>query len=216
MAWLNSPAVQLGFSLIFLWIIYRFLTKKKSKKNNGKLGLPQGPRPSPLIGDLHLLGSLPHKSLAEMANKYGLIMFLRLGSVLTVVASSPAMAKEFLKTHDLIFANRPPSSAARYMAYESRDVVLGSYGEYWRQMKKLCTIELLTAKGTESFRWVREEEVSATVRSVWEESVKGIRYIELRKPIFSLSLNIVCRMFAGKNLPRPSSERRAEVFTDGG
>ncbi|GLJ23607.1 hypothetical protein SUGI_0447070 [Cryptomeria japonica] len=58
MTWLYSSAVELGFSLIFLWIIYRFVTRKKSKSNKGKLGLP----PGPLLGNLHLLGSLRHKS----------------------------------------------------------------------------------------------------------------------------------------------------------
>ncbi|XP_057819505.2 cytochrome P450 71AU50 [Cryptomeria japonica] len=198
MAWLNSPAVELVFSLIFLWTIYRFVTTRKSKNNQGELGLPPGPRPWPVIGNLHLLGSLPHKSLAELGNKYGPIMFLRLGSVPTVVASSPAMAKEFLKTHDLIFANRPPSATGKYLACERRDVAQAPYGEYWRQMRKLCTIELLTAKRTDSFRWVREEEVRAMVRSLWEESEKGVRCVDLRKPISSLTLNIICRMFAGR------------------
>ncbi|XP_057819504.1 cytochrome P450 71AU50 [Cryptomeria japonica] len=198
MAWFNSLAVELGFPLILLWIIYRFVTKRKSQTNKGKLGLPPGPRPWPLIGNLHLLGSLPHKSLADLAKKYGPIMSLRLGSVPTIVASSPAMAKEFLKTHDLIFANRPPSAAAHYMAYQRRNMVFAPYGEYWRQIRKLCTIELLTTKRTESFRWVREEEVSAMVRSVWEKSNKGMRCSELRKPISSLTLNIICRMFAGR------------------
>ncbi|GLJ45520.1 hypothetical protein SUGI_0958370 [Cryptomeria japonica] len=198
MAWLNSPVVELGLSLIFLWMIYRFVTKKKSQSNKGELGLPPGPRPWPLVGNLHLLGGLPHKSLAELAKKYGPIMFLRLGSVPTVVASSPAMAKEFLKTHDLIFANRPPSAAAHYIAYDRRDMVFSPYGENWRQIRKLCTIELLTTKRTESFRWVREEEVSAMVRSVWEKSNNGMRCIEVRKPISSLTLNIICRMFAGR------------------
>ncbi|GLJ45522.1 hypothetical protein SUGI_0958420 [Cryptomeria japonica] len=161
MIWLDFPAVELGFSLIFLLIIYRFLTTRKS--NKGELRLPPGPRPWPLVGNLNLLGSLPHQSMAELAKKYGPIMFLRLGSVPTVVATSPAMAKEFLKTHDLIFANRPTSSVSKIMAYESRDVVLAPYGEYWRQMRKLCTMELLSAKRTESFRWVREDEASALV-----------------------------------------------------
>ncbi|GLJ45531.1 hypothetical protein SUGI_0958520 [Cryptomeria japonica] len=117
MAWLNSPAVELAFSLIFLWTIYRFVTTRKSKNNQGELGLPPGPRPWPVIGNLHLLGRLPHKSLAELANKYGHIMFLRWGSVPTVVASSPAMAKEFFKNHGLIFANKPPSATGKYLAY---------------------------------------------------------------------------------------------------
>ncbi|GLJ45525.1 hypothetical protein SUGI_0958450 [Cryptomeria japonica] len=111
-------------------------------------------------------------------------MFLHLGSVPTVVATSPAMPKEFLKTNDLIF--------------ERRNVALAPYGEYWRQIRKLCTMELLTANRTESFRWVRGEQVSAMVRSVWEESEKGVCYVNLRKPISTLTLNIICRMVAGR------------------
>ncbi|GLJ45534.1 hypothetical protein SUGI_0958560 [Cryptomeria japonica] len=130
----DSPAVELGFSVIFLWFIYIFLTKKKSKRNKGELGLPPGPRPLPLVGNLHLLGSLPHQSMAELAKKYEPIMFLRLGSVPTIVDTSPAKAKEIFKTHYVIFANRPPSSAAKYMGYERRDMVMVPYGEFWRQM----------------------------------------------------------------------------------
>ncbi|GLJ45512.1 hypothetical protein SUGI_0958240 [Cryptomeria japonica] len=40
-------------------------------------------------------------------------------------------------------------------------------------MRKFCTTELLSAKRTELFRWVREEEATAMVRSLWEGSEKG-------------------------------------------
>ncbi|XP_059067779.1 cytochrome P450 750A1-like [Cryptomeria japonica] len=213
MAWLNFPAVELCFSLIFLWIIYRFLTA--SKRNKGKLGLPPGPRPWPLVGNLHLFGTFPPKSVTQLGKKYGPIMFLRLGSVPTVVASSPAMAKEFLKTHDLIFASRPATSGAKYLGYERRDVALAPYGEYWRQMRKLCTMELLTTKRTESFRWVREEEATAMVRSVWEGSEKGMRSVELRNLISTLSLNTICRMFAGRRYSELSGgDSFLEIMTE--
>ncbi|XP_059067781.1 cytochrome P450 750A1-like [Cryptomeria japonica] len=184
------PCCRVGFFAHLPLDYIQICDNEEEQEQPGELGLPPGPRPWPVIGNLHLLVSLPHKSLAEP------IMFLRLGSVPTVVASSPAMAEEFLKTHELIFANRPTSAMGKYLAYERRDM---AQAPYWWQMKKLCTIELLTAKRTESFRWVREEEVSAMVRSVWEESKKIIRYVELRKPIYSVSFNIVCRMFAGKS-----------------
>ncbi|GLJ45529.1 hypothetical protein SUGI_0958500 [Cryptomeria japonica] len=35
-------------------------------------------------------------------------------------------------------------------------------------------------------------------RSVWQKSNKGMRCTELRKPISSFTLNIICRMFAGR------------------
>ncbi|GLJ45492.1 hypothetical protein SUGI_0958000 [Cryptomeria japonica] len=202
-------------SLLLLSIWWLLKKKNMIKSNKGELGLPPGPRPWPLVGNLHLLGSFPPKSVTETGKKYGPTMFLRLGSVPTVVASSPAMAKEFLKTHDLIFASRPATSGAKYLGYERRDVALAPYGEYWRQMRKLCTMILLTAKRTESFRWVREEEATAMVRSVWEGSEKGMRSVELRNLISTLSLNTICRMFAGRRYSELSGgESFIEIMTE--
>ncbi|EAZ15414.1 hypothetical protein OsJ_30826 [Oryza sativa Japonica Group] len=73
--------------------------------------LPPGPRPLPLIGSLHLLGDLPHRSLAGLAKTYGPLMSLRLGAVTTVVASSPEVAREFLQKHDAVFATRSTPDA---------------------------------------------------------------------------------------------------------
>ncbi|XP_057843435.2 cytochrome P450 750A1-like [Cryptomeria japonica] len=125
-------------------------------------------------------------------------MFLRLGSVPTVVVSSPALAKEFLKTHDLVFANRPNCAVGKYICYDHKDVAYGPYGGYWRQMRKLLTVELLTGKRIDSFRFVREEEVSAMIASIWQESGRGTHCVDLKRSLSSLTRNITCRMFASR------------------
>ncbi|GLJ31823.1 hypothetical protein SUGI_0640380 [Cryptomeria japonica] len=160
--------------------------------------LPPGPRPWPVIGSLHLLGNLPHQALTRLAKKYGSIMFLRLGSIPTVVVSSPDMAKEFLKTHDLVFATRPYSINGKCVCYDHKDVAFGPYGASWRQMRKLLTVELLTVKRTESFRFVREEEVSSMIGSIWQESGQGAKFVDMKKSLSSLTQNITCRMFASR------------------
>ena len=56
-----------------------------------------------MVGNLfELQGNYNHsESMFHLATKYGpLCMSLSLGMKTTVVASSPAMAKEILKTHD--------------------------------------------------------------------------------------------------------------------
>ncbi|XP_057841414.2 cytochrome P450 71AU50 [Cryptomeria japonica] len=189
-----SEVVTIGLGIFFF--CYCFLYMRSNGRNKYKL--PPGPRPWPVIGSLHLLGKLPHQSLTTLAKKYGSIMFLRLGSIPTVVVSSPAMAKEFLKTHDLVFANRSKSTYGKYVCYDHKSVAFGPYGASWKQMRKLLTVELLTMKRNDSFRFVREEEVSDMIASIWQESRQGAQCVDVKKRLSSLTRNIVCRMFASR------------------
>ncbi|GLU14235.1 hypothetical protein SLE2022_308170 [Rubroshorea leprosula] len=70
-----------------------------------KLNLPPGPWP--IIGNLNLMGPLPHRSIHALSQKYGPIMQLRFGSFLVVVGSSPEIAKAFLKTTTSILPSVP-------------------------------------------------------------------------------------------------------------
>eukprot|EP01018_Ginkgo_biloba_P005297 Gb_04401 [translate_table: standard] len=168
-------------------------------KRNGRYRLPPGPNPWPIIGNLHMLGKLPHRTLQELAKKYGPVMYLRLGSMPTVVVSSPEMAKQFLKTHDAVFASRPLQLAGKYLTYDFKDVAFAPYGPYWRHMKKLCTIELLASKRIESFRSTREEEMSVIINSIWRESGRGTAPVNVTEKLTSLTTGIMCRMiFGGK------------------
>jgi len=54
-----------------------------------------------------LLGALPHHGMRRLAQRYDPIMLLRLSHVRTMVVSSPEAARDVLKTHDAILADRP-------------------------------------------------------------------------------------------------------------
>lgn len=72
-------------------------------------------------------------------------MLLHLGSVPTLVLSADA-AREVMKTNDLIFSNRPESSVALRLLYDTKDVSVAPYGEYWRQLKSIYVLQLLSNK----------------------------------------------------------------------
>ncbi|XP_060198636.1 cytochrome P450 71A1-like isoform X2 [Lycium barbarum] len=99
--------IALGAWLLALVFLSKYFNQYPKRK------LPPGPRPWPIIGNLNLLGSLPHNSLHHLSQKYGDLMLLKFGSKPVLVASSPEMAKEILKTHDAIFASRPALAAGK-------------------------------------------------------------------------------------------------------
>ena len=75
----------------------------------------------------------------RLGQVYGPLMHLQLGEVFTVIVSSAEYAKEIMKTHDVIFAQRPHSLASDILSYESTNIISAPYGHYWRQLRKFIS-----------------------------------------------------------------------------
>ncbi|XP_071739594.1 cytochrome P450 71AV8-like [Rutidosis leptorrhynchoides] len=176
------------FATLFLFIT--IITLFKSSEKN----LPPQPWKLPVIGHLHhLLGALPHHALTNLAKKHGPIIHLKLGQVSTVVISSPNLAKDIMNTHDLSFAGRSKSISAEIISYNYKDIACVSYGEYWRQMRKICVLELLSAKKVRSFQSIREKESWNLI-----ESIKGSNNaINLSEKIYMLMNTITSKNAVG-------------------
>ncbi|KAK4760794.1 hypothetical protein SAY87_005687 [Trapa incisa] len=160
-----------------------------------RLNLPPGPKPWPIMGNLDLIGPLPHRSIHELSRKYGPLMNLRFGSFHVVVGSSVEMARTMLKTHDVTFAGRPMTNAGKYTTYNYSNITWSQYGPYWRQARKMCIVELFSAKRLESFEYIRVEELKTFLRQL--HRAEG-RPITLKDHLSDLSLNVISRMVLGK------------------
>ncbi|BAT73343.1 hypothetical protein LR48_Vigan01g021700 [Vigna angularis] len=185
MIWLPLFAVFLTY--LWLW--------RRSKKNGKRL--PPGPKGFPILGSLHMLGKHPYRDLHQLAQKYGPIMHMRLGFVPTIVVSSPKAAQLFLKTHDLIYASRPPLEAAKYISWEQRNLAFAQYGSYWRNTRKMCTLELLSQAKINSFRPLRDAELDLLVKHL-REAAKDGTVVDLSARVAALSADTACRMILGK------------------
>ncbi|KAF7819859.1 cytochrome P450 CYP736A12-like [Senna tora] len=162
---------------------------------------PKGPPPLLVIGNLHQLGTLPHRSLQSLAKRYGPIMSLRLGHVPAIIVSSPEAAQLFLKTHDAVFASRPKSQASDYLSYGSKGMAFSEYGPYWRQMRKLCTLQLLSGSKIEMFGPLRREEVGVLVESIGK-SAAAREVVDLSERVGELVEDITYKMVFGRKRDR--------------
>nr|WMB80851.1 BX4 [Lamium galeobdolon] len=155
--------------------------------------LPPGPKPWPIIGNLNLIGSIPHQSLHYLSQKYGEIMLLKFGKFPVIVASSPNMAKLFLKVHDADFASRPLLAAGKYASYNYSDLTWAPYGPYWRQARKIYLSEVFNTKKFEFFEQIRVQEASNLLSRLRQLSGKPV---VLRDELQRYTLSFISRMLS--------------------
>lgn len=147
MALLDPNFLREIITAALLFFTTRFLIHSFLSKGKKKIILPPGPKGWPLIGALPLLGTMPHSALADMAKKYGPVMYLKVGTCGMAVASTPEAARAFLKTLDTNFSNRhPPNAGATHLAYNCQDMVFAEYGTKWRLLRKLSNLHMLGGK----------------------------------------------------------------------
>ncbi|KAG6395634.1 hypothetical protein SASPL_141757 [Salvia splendens] len=157
---LNIPSTLIPL-LPFLLFLYMFIKSQSISKSAKSYSHFPGPKPLPLIGNLHLMlraSSGPHRLFRDLAAAHGPLMHLQLGELHFLIVSSVDLAKQVMRTHDANFANRPALLASEEISYSSTGVGSSPYGAYWRQLRKICSAELLNAKRVQSFRSIREEE----------------------------------------------------------
>ncbi|CAM0151216.1 unnamed protein product [Urochloa decumbens] len=169
--------------LVLLSQLKSSLLVAKPKHNN----LPPGPWTLPAIGNLHHLIGSPnlHHALRRLSQQHGPIMMLRLGEVRAMVVSSPEAALEVFKTHDITFAERFTNATTAVIGFDGSDIGFAPYGERWRQLRKICVLELLSAARVLSFRCIREEEVRRFLENLAASAGTGAA-VDLSKMISRL------------------------------
>ncbi|KAK7307590.1 hypothetical protein VNO77_40791 [Canavalia gladiata] len=184
-------------------LFYQF--KKRLAPNTNICTAPQAAGAWPIIGHLHLFGAhqFTHKTLGMMADKHGPIFTIKLGSYKVLVLSSWEMAKECFTVHDKAFSTRPCVAASKLMGYNYAMFGFTPYGPYWREIRKLTTIELLSNQRLELLKNTRRSELEAAITELYkswsrERRTKEGILVDMKQWFGDLTHNIALRMVGGK------------------
>lgn len=123
-------------------------------------------------------------------------MSLQLGQVPTIVVSSTESAELFLKTHDSIFASRPKTQVAQLLSC-SKGLAFSEYGPCLRNLKKLCTLHLLSTSKVEHFAPIRREQLGLLVKSLKKAATVG-QVVNLTEAVGNLTEDIVYKTILGR------------------
>jgi hypothetical protein len=153
------------FLLLLLPIPLFFLCIKHFFSKNPPL--PPGPFAWPILGNIPQMGRQFHSILASLATVHGPLMSLRLGTQINIIASSPAAAREILKTHDKILSGRYLTHATPLINPSlNNNFSLGFSNEcddHWKSLRTICKADLFSAKPLESQKISREKKVMELV-----------------------------------------------------
>jgi hypothetical protein len=203
-----DPYLQLTAIVVFVSLIFYLLCSLLERKRTGEDSKnKEAPEPAgawPIIGHLHLLGGgdqLLYRTLGAMADMYGSAFSIRLGSRRAFVVSSWEVARECFTVNDKALASRPTTVATKLMGYNHAVFGFAPYSPFWREMRKIATLELLSNRRLEMLKHVRTSEIDMGIRELytsWVQNDSRPLLVELNRWLDELTLNVVVRMVAGK------------------
>ncbi|KAH9779169.1 cytochrome P450 71A21 [Citrus sinensis] len=147
-------------------------------------------------------------------------MFMHLGHSPTLVVSSAEITRDIIKNHDIVFlnrpkttagddhdivfSNRPKTTAGDVLLYGSKDIGFSSYGEYWREARKTCVLGLLSNKKVQPLHYVKEEEVAIMINKIRSSCLSGDS-VNLAEMLQTVTNNIVSRSVLGRRVEEESA-----------
>ncbi|XP_047945893.1 carnosic acid synthase-like [Salvia hispanica] len=163
----NNILAWLGLAMAAAWVVHtRWLDPWRHRRG---LRFPPGPPCLPILGNVLQLGRNPHKSLAELAKRYGPLMSLKLGTQFVGVVSSPEMAREILQRQGLVFSMPFSAEAVCVLGHERMSMgLLSTASAQWRKLRRISKEHLFSPAALQASQHLRQERLRKLAAHVSE------------------------------------------------
>ncbi|MBA0757819.1 hypothetical protein Gotri_020881 [Gossypium trilobum] len=162
---------------------------------------------------LHLLRTQQTgaRNLTALADKYGPVFTIGVGGFRTVVVSSP----EAVKVVSSLMIRSSPIGQDRMQEHTSVTTMQASgllLTGYWREIRKLAVVELLSVHRVALLKQVQVLEVNAFIKDLYLFCKKNGQKISIGPRLEVLTVNMMVRMIAGKRyVSRADGEANEEA-----
>ncbi|XP_065632847.1 cytochrome P450 76T24 isoform X2 [Quercus suber] len=161
--------------LPIVWACIAVLTSALGGRKSGSSTLPPGPHPFPIIGNILELGNKPHQAVAKLSKTYGPLMTLKLGSITTIVISSPDIAKEALQKKDQAFSSRTIPDTGRVADHHKVSMVWLPALTRWRNLRKVSATKIFAPQQLDATQALRQKKYSSSALSrEFQELIYGV------------------------------------------
>ncbi|XP_057440358.1 cytochrome P450 76T24-like [Lotus japonicus] len=189
------------------FFIFRCLYNQTKSSSN----LPPGPRPLPIIGNILELGRNPPIALSKLSKIYGPIMTLKLGSITTIVISSPQLAKQVLQENSQAFSSRITPHAVQIYDHHKFAITWLPPTAQWRNQRRACATKIFSPKMLDSTKVVRQQKLQELLDYVKDKSLK-CEVLSLGEAVFTPVLNSFSNTFFSLDLSHSASDEKSQEF----
>ncbi|XP_024995400.1 geraniol 8-hydroxylase-like [Cynara cardunculus var. scolymus] len=186
-------------TVIFFFLLFQGLDLHRKRR------MPPGPAGLPIIGNLLDLGPKPHESLAKLSKKHGPLMTIRLGSITSVVASTPDAAREILQRNDEACSGRLIPDAVTALDNHDAAVLWIPPNEEWRTIRKALNTYLTHQHKLDTLRDLRQNVVEGMLDFLRDSSRKN-EAVDIGKLAFAVALNQMSNTCLSQNVTSYDSD----------
>ncbi|KAK7349791.1 hypothetical protein VNO77_07472 [Canavalia gladiata] len=175
----------------FAYLCIHFLLYTLRTKNTKSPKLPPGPPSYPIIGNILQLGptKLP-QTLSKLSKTYGPIMTVKIGTITTVVISSPTIAKEALHKNDQALASRLIPEAVQALSHDKASMIFMPVSPKWKTLRKFCATKIFSSQQLDSTHAIRRKKLKELIDCLKQNSEKG-EAIDIGQIAFTTVLNSI-------------------------
>lgn len=199
----SVPIIALALLVVLLFL--RFTRPSDGRK-------PPGPWSVPVIGNIFLFGSAPHKNVTKLAEQYGRVFSMKLGSREVVILNDIDTVKEALLRNGSDFSSRPPLHSFISSSRGDRTVAWPVFGPKYFKNKRATELAMRAILDN-------DKHFSKVVLREAHALIKGFLNSEESRfdPTYLIKL-MVCNMqfclFFGDRL-RDAYAKKAQLMMDG-